>query len=81
MDIPYQHHEKWNGSGYPLGLQREEIPLHVRIFTIVDVWDSLLSDRPYRLAMCEEYVRSFISRQSGKHFDPELVELFLQIMK
>jgi len=80
LDIPYYHHEKWDGSGYPLGLEGEEIPLSARIFAIVDVWDALCSDRPYRPAWPEEEVLEYIRQQSGKHFDPKLVELFLRIM-
>jgi HD-GYP domain-containing protein (c-di-GMP phosphodiesterase class II) len=80
LDIPYYHHEKWDGSGYPLGLEGEEIPLSARIFAIVDVWDALNSDRPYRPAWPEEEVIEYIRQQSGKHFDPKLVELFLRMM-
>jgi len=77
LDIPYYHHEKWDGSGYPKGLQGEEIPLTARIFAIVDVWDALCSDRPYRLAWPEEKVREHIREQAGKAFDPHIVDLFL----
>jgi response regulator RpfG family c-di-GMP phosphodiesterase len=78
LDIPYCHHEKWDGSGYPRGLKGEEIPLAARIFALVDVWDALRSDRPYRSAWPEEKVRDHIRSQSGSHFDPSLVELFLE---
>lgn len=81
LDIPYYHHEKWDGSGYPLGLEGEEIPLSARIFAIVDVWDALNSDRPYRPAWPKEEVLEYIRQQSGKHFDPQLVEVFLRMMK
>jgi HD-GYP domain-containing protein (c-di-GMP phosphodiesterase class II) len=81
LDIPYYHHEKWDGSGYPLGLEGEEIPLSARIFAIIDVWDALNSDRPYRPAWPKEEVLEYIRQQSGKHFDPQLVELFLRMMK
>lgn len=79
VDIPYCHHEKWNGSGYPRGLQGEDIPLSARLFTIVDVWDALCSDRPYRAAMPEHEVLEFIKSGSGEHFDPSLVEIFISM--
>lgn len=78
MDIPYCHHEKWDGSGYPRGLKGEEIPAPARLFAIVDVWDALTSDRPYRSAWSEEKALAYIKEQSGRHFDPKIVELFLQ---
>lgn len=78
LDIPHYHHEKWDGSGYPRGLKGDEIPLAARIFALVDVWDALRSDRPYRSAWPEEKVRDHIRSQSGSHFDPSLVELFLE---
>ena len=81
LDIPYCHHEKWDGSGYPRGLKGEQIPLIARIFAVVDVWDALNSDRPYRKAWPEEKVLEYIREQSGTHFDPQVVEIFLQIMK
>jgi putative nucleotidyltransferase with HDIG domain len=76
IDIPYCHHEKWDGSGYPRGLRGEEIPLAARIFAIVDVWDALLSDRPYRSAWSKKATLDYIHSQSGKHFDPNVVEAF-----
>jgi len=76
LDIPFCHHEKWDGSGYPRGLKGEEIPLAARIFAIVDVWDALTSDRPYRPAWNKEKTLKHINEQSGKHFDPHIVELF-----
>ena len=81
LDIPYCHHEKWDGSGYPRGLRGEEIPLIARIFTIVDVWDALLSDRPYRPAWPREKTFNYINEQSGKHFDPEVVKVFIRIIE
>lgn len=78
-DIPYCHHEKWDGSGYPRGLKGEQIPLAARIFAVVDVWDALRSDRPYRPGWPEEDVRAYIQEQSGKHFDPKVVELFFAL--
>jgi HD-GYP domain-containing protein (c-di-GMP phosphodiesterase class II) len=76
--IPVSHHEKWDGSGYPQGLKGKQIPLEARIFAIVDVWDALTSDRPYRAAWPEEKVRQYLQEQSGKHFDPKIVEAFFQ---
>jgi PAS domain S-box-containing protein len=78
LDIPYCHHEKWDGSGYPRGLAGEQIPLAARIFAIVDVWDALRSDRPYRPAWEEARVIEHIRSLSGSHFDPRVVELFLR---
>ncbi len=78
MDIPYCHHEKWDGTGYPRGLQGEQIPLEARIFAIVDVWDALTSDRPYRKAWTHEKALEYIKAQAGKHFDPEVVRIFLE---
>jgi len=78
LDIPHYHHEKWDGSGYPHGLKGEQIPIAARIFAIVDVWDALLSDRPYRKAWSKEKTLTYIQEESGKHFDPEIVTLFLK---
>ncbi len=79
LDIPYCHHEKWDGTGYPRGLEGEEIPLAARIFAVVDVWDALTSDRPYRAAWSAEQARAYIREQAGKHFDPRVVASFLEI--
>jgi putative two-component system response regulator len=81
LDIPYCHHEKWDGSGYPRGLAGEKIPLAARIFAVVDVWDALISDRPYRQAWKVEQVCQYIKDQSGKHFEPRIVDTFLKIIK
>jgi len=78
LDIPYCHHERWDGSGYPRGLKGEEIPLSARIFAIVDVWDALRSDRPYRPGWAENDVIDYIREQAGTHFDPKIVELFFK---
>jgi putative two-component system response regulator len=78
LDIPYCHHEKWDGTGYPRGLKGEEIPYPARLFAIVDVWDALTSDRPYRAAWSKEKALEYIQAQSGSHFDPGVVELFLK---
>lgn len=80
LDIPYCHHEKWDGTGYPRGLQGEQIPLAARLFAIIDVWDALTSDRPYRAAWEKEKVRAYIQEQSGKHFDPNVVQAFFQLL-
>jgi HD-GYP domain-containing protein (c-di-GMP phosphodiesterase class II) len=80
LDIPYCHHERWDGTGYPRGLAGDQIPLAARIFALVDVWDALLSDRPYRDAWPEEKVLEHIRQQAGKHFDPRLTEIFLQMV-
>jgi len=79
IDIPYCHHEKWDGSGYPQNLRGEEIPFAARIFAVVDVWDALTSERPYREPMDPEEVRQIIWADSGKHFDPLVVEAFLEL--
>jgi HD-GYP domain-containing protein (c-di-GMP phosphodiesterase class II) len=79
LDIPYCHHEKWDGSGYPRGLEGSQIPLAARLFAVVDVWDALRSDRPYRASWPEEKVRSHIRDLAGTHFDPEIVKRFLEI--
>jgi PAS domain S-box-containing protein len=80
LDIPYCHHEKWDGSGYPRGLKAKEIPLAARIFAIVDVYDALTSDRPYRKAWTKEATIQYIRENSGTHFDPEIVEKCLAII-
>jgi len=80
LDIPYCHHEKWDGSGYPRGLKGEQIPLAARLFAIIDVWDALLSDRPYRQGWPEEKVLEHIRALAGTHFNPEDVALFLRML-
>ena len=80
LDIPYAHHEKWDGTGYPRGLQGEEIPLAARIFAIVDVWDALRFDRPYRKAWPEEQVQAYLLSLAGTHFDPQIVDAFLRLL-
>ncbi len=77
LDIPYCHHERWDGTGYPRGLKGEQIPLPARIFAVIDVWDALISDRPYRKGMTVEDVKAHILQRSGNHFDPQVVEAFL----
>jgi PAS domain S-box-containing protein len=78
LEIPYCHHEKWDGSGYPQGLKADAIPLSARIFAVVDVWDALTSNRPYRLAWTEDQAREYIQMESGRHFDPDVVHAFLR---
>jgi HD-GYP domain-containing protein (c-di-GMP phosphodiesterase class II)/uncharacterized protein YigA (DUF484 family) len=81
LDIPYCHHEKWDGTGYPQGLKGEQIPPAARIFAVVDVWDALRSERPYRPAWPEEKVREYIREQAGVHFDPQVVEAFWRVLE
>jgi PAS domain S-box-containing protein len=80
LDIPYCHHEKWDGSGYPRKLKGDEIPLSARIFAVVDVWDALRSDRPYRDGWSAEKTRDYIQAESGKHFDPQVVIEFMKLL-
>ena len=80
MDIPYCHHEKWDGTGYPRGIKGEEIPLAARIFAVVDVWDALRSERPYKKAWSEEAAGQQIHAMSGTHFDSKVVEAFLRVI-
>ena len=78
IDIPYHHHEKWDGSGYPTGLKGESIPIAARLFAVIDVWDALIHSRVYKPAWPEHEVLSYIKEGSGKHFDPKIVNLFLE---
>jgi PAS domain S-box-containing protein/putative nucleotidyltransferase with HDIG domain len=80
VDIPYCHHERFDGSGYPRGLRGKEIPLPARFFAVADVWDALTSERPYRKAWSQEDALAHIRAQSGKHFDPQAVELFFEVI-
>ncbi|MBI5643273.1 MAG: PAS domain S-box protein [Deltaproteobacteria bacterium] len=79
LDIPYCHHEKWDGTGYPRELRGAEIPLSARIFSVVDVWDALGSDRPYRKAWNKEKIKDYILSLSGRDFDPKVVEVFFKM--
>jgi PAS domain S-box-containing protein len=81
LDIPYCHHEWWNGLGYPRGLKGEQIPLAARVFSVIDVWDALSHDRPYRKAWDEEKVKNHILHLSGTQFDPQVVEQFMVLLK
>ena len=78
LDIPHYHHERWDGKGYPYGLSGEDIPLAARMFSVIDVWDALLSDRPYRAAWPEEKVRSYLREEAGQRFDPAVVDVFFK---
>jgi PAS domain S-box-containing protein len=80
LDIPHYHHESWDGSGYPDGLKGEQIPLYARIFAVVDVYDALTNNRPYRPAWTTEQAIQYIREESGKHFDPAIVEAFLNML-
>ena len=79
LDISYCHHEKWDGSSYPRGLKAAAIPLSARIFAVVDVWDGLRSDRPYRPGWPPAQVRAYIREQAGQHFDPAVTDVFLSL--
>jgi putative nucleotidyltransferase with HDIG domain len=81
LDIPYAHHEKWDGTGYPRGLKGEAIPLSARIFAVVDVWDALTSHRPYRPALSRADALAHIQERSGSHFDPNVVAQFLALLE
>jgi len=78
LEIPHCHHEKWDGTGYPQGLKGEQIPLAARIFTVMDIWDALRSDRPYRPAWTTAKALKYIRELSGTHLDPKVVEKFLE---
>jgi response regulator RpfG family c-di-GMP phosphodiesterase len=80
MIIPYYHHERWNGSGYPHKLKEREIPLFARLFAVVDVWDALQSDRPYRKGVPMKEIVDYIQKESGRLFDPEIVDVFLPLI-
>ena len=81
IDIPHCHHERWDGSGYPRQLKHEQIPLSARLFAVADVWDALTNDRPYRKAWAESEAFEYIIANSGSHFDPQVVEKFLELHK
>ncbi len=77
LDIPYCHHEKWDGTGYPRGLKGEEIPLAARVFAVVDVYDALSTDRPYRPAFSKDQITAYLTENAGAHFDPRVLQAFL----
>lgn len=80
LDIPYCHHERWDGTGYPRGLKGEQIPLAARLFAVVDVWDALRSDRPYRAGWPEESVLAYLRAHAGTQFDPVAVDLLIRLI-
>lgn len=80
LEIPYFHHENWDGSGYPQGLKNEQIPVAARIFRLVETWDLLQVDLPYRQKLSRSETQSFIRRQAGRLFDPHLVQVFLGLI-
>lgn len=79
LDIPYCHHERWDGTGYPRGLRGEHVPPAARIFAVADVWDALSSDRPYHAAWAPDKVREYVRTQSESHFDPDVVRIIMEI--
>ncbi|MEJ2323346.1 MAG: HD domain-containing phosphohydrolase, partial [Nitrospirota bacterium] len=79
LPIPYSHHERWDGSGYPKGLRKDQIPLEARIFSVVDVWDALTSVRPYRPAWSEDQAAEYLRSNAESHFDPAVVETFFAV--
>jgi len=81
LDIPYYHHERWDGSGYPKGLKGEEIPLAARIFAVADVFDALSSDRPYRKAWQKEDTIKYIKQQAGLTLDPQVVDCLMGLLE
>ena len=80
LDVPYCHHENWDGTGYPRGRKGEQIPLGARIFAVVDVWDALRWDRWYRSAWTLAQTRQYLCEQAGTHFDPHIVDVFLRVV-
>ena len=80
LDVPYYHHERWDGSGYPVGLKGEAIPWPARIFTVVDAWDALTSGRPYRPAWSRQDALQYLNEQSGRQFDPQVMRVFLKLI-
>jgi len=81
LDIPYCHHEHWDGNGYPRGLQGEEIPLAARVFSVIDVWDALSHDRPYRPSWPQMAVLEYLKNQAGKKFDSQVVDAFIKLLQ
>ena len=79
MDVPYFHHERWDGGGYPRGLQGEEIPLAARIFAVADVYDAIMSDRAYQTAKSHQVAVQYIVEASGRHFDPRMVDALMTL--
>ena len=79
--IPYYHHERWDGSGYPHKLKGKDIPLHARLFSVVDVWDALQSDRPYRKGLPSKEIVEYLQKEAGRLFDPEIVDVFIPLIE
>ncbi len=79
LEIPYCHHERWDGNGYPRGLRQHQIPLAARIFAVIDVWDALMSDRPYRPAWSQQAAWQYLYQQAGRQFDPVVVKHFMEL--
>jgi len=80
LNIPHYHHERWDGCGYPDGLKGQQIPLEARVFAVIDVFDALISDRPYRPGWPRDKAIRYIGEQSGSHFDPKVVDAFLKLV-
>jgi len=80
LDIPYCHHERWDGTGYPRGLRGTQIPLAARVFAVVDVWDAMYSDRCYRPAWSRDEVNDYLHDQAGAHLDPQVVRAFFDLL-
>jgi HD-GYP domain-containing protein (c-di-GMP phosphodiesterase class II) len=81
LEIPHWHHEKWNGTGYPDKLDREDIPFSARLFALADVYDALTSKRPYRGAWPKQDALRYIDHEAGEHFDPKIVPEFLDLVQ
>ncbi len=81
LEIPYCHHEKWDGTGYPRGLKGEQIPFSARLFAVVDVYDAMTTNRSYRAAMPREDVILYLRYQKGRHFEPKIVDVFLSLIE
>jgi len=81
LEIPYCHHEKWNGTGYPRGLKGKEIPISARVFSIVDVYDAMSNDRIYRKALPRDEIFAYLRKETGEHFDPQIVDVFIQVLQ
>jgi len=79
LDIPQYHHEHWDGSGYPYGLKGKDIPLSARIFAVADVYDALVSNRPYRVAWSKRQAVEYLVEKRGEHFDPEIIDFFVEV--
>ena len=81
LEIPYSHHEKWDGTGYPQGLKGRDIPISARIFAVADVWDAICSARPYNASWPREKAIEYLIEQAGSHFDPRIVNIFLDLVE